>query len=83
MAVGVGRAGSMRGSGGSDTHLSLAGAGIELTLQIQDAVGAKATLKEFTETLAGAGEHQRAVAALRAEVESFAALFPLPGLPDF
>uniref|UniRef100_A0A8D1YR25 Serine hydroxymethyltransferase n=1 Tax=Sus scrofa TaxID=9823 RepID=A0A8D1YR25_PIG len=57
--------------------------GIELTLQIQDAVGAKATLKEFTETLAGAGEHQRAVAALRAEVESFAALFPLPGLPDF
>ncbi|XP_047613698.1 serine hydroxymethyltransferase, cytosolic isoform X3 [Phacochoerus africanus] len=57
--------------------------GIELTLQIQDAVGAKATLKEFTETLAGAGEHQQAVAALRAEVESFAALFPLPGLPDF
>uniref|UniRef100_A0A8C3W1J1 Serine hydroxymethyltransferase n=1 Tax=Catagonus wagneri TaxID=51154 RepID=A0A8C3W1J1_9CETA len=57
--------------------------GIELTLQIQDAVGAKATLKEFTEKLAGAAEHQQAVAALRAEVESFAALFPLPGLPDF
>ncbi|XP_065754230.1 serine hydroxymethyltransferase, cytosolic isoform X2 [Phocoena phocoena] len=57
--------------------------GIELTLQIQDTVGAKATLKEFTEKLAGAEDHQRAVAALRAEVESFAALFPLPGLPDF
>lgn len=62
---------------------SLAGAGIELTLQIQDTVGVKATLKEFTEKLAGAEDHQRAVAALRAEVESFAALFPLPGLPDF
>ncbi|XP_007448456.1 PREDICTED: serine hydroxymethyltransferase, cytosolic isoform X2 [Lipotes vexillifer] len=57
--------------------------GIELTLQIQDTVGVKATLKEFTEKLAEAEDHQRAVAALRAEVESFAALFPLPGLPDF
>ncbi|XP_007174214.2 serine hydroxymethyltransferase, cytosolic isoform X2 [Balaenoptera acutorostrata] len=57
--------------------------GIELTLQIQDTVGLKTTLKEFTEKLAGAEDHQRALAALRAEVESFAALFPLPGLPDF
>ncbi|XP_057571086.1 serine hydroxymethyltransferase, cytosolic isoform X2 [Hippopotamus amphibius kiboko] len=57
--------------------------GIELTLQIQDAVGARATLKEFTEQLAGAQEHQQAVATLRAQVESFAATFPLPGLPDF
>ncbi|CAN0092716.1 unnamed protein product [Rangifer tarandus platyrhynchus] len=57
--------------------------GIELTLKIQDAVGVKATLKEFMEKLAGAEEHQQAVAALRAEVESFATLFPLPGLPDF
>ncbi|XP_055432315.1 serine hydroxymethyltransferase, cytosolic isoform X2 [Bubalus kerabau] len=57
--------------------------GIELTLQIQDAVGVKATLKEFMEKLAGAEEHQQAVAALRAEVESFATLFPLPGLPGF
>lgn len=63
--------------------VSLAGTGIELTLQIQDAVGVKATLKEFMEKLAGAEEHQLAVAALRAEVESFATLFPLPGLPDF
>lgn len=30
----------------------------------------KATLKEFMEKLAGAEEHQRAVTALRAEVES-------------
>uniref|UniRef100_A0A8C6G343 Serine hydroxymethyltransferase n=1 Tax=Moschus moschiferus TaxID=68415 RepID=A0A8C6G343_MOSMO len=57
--------------------------GIELTLQIQDAVGVKATLKEFMEKLAGSDEHQRAVVALRAEVESFATLFPLPGLPGF
>lgn len=70
-------------AGGTWAVASLAGAGIELTLQIQDTVGVKATLKEFTEKLAGAEDHQRAVAALRAEVESFAALFPLPGLPDF
>lgn len=63
--------------------LSLAGTGIELTLQIQNDVGAKATLKEFREKLAGDEKHQRAVGALREEVESFASLFPLPGLPDF
>uniref|UniRef100_A0A452TIN7 Serine hydroxymethyltransferase n=1 Tax=Ursus maritimus TaxID=29073 RepID=A0A452TIN7_URSMA len=57
--------------------------GIELTLQIQNDVGAKATLKEFKEKLAGDEKHQRAVRALREEVESFASLFPLPGLPDF
>ena len=70
-------------AGGTQAVVSLAGAGIELTLQIQDTVGLKTTLKEFTEKLAGAEDHQRALAALRAEVESFAALFPLPGLPDF
>uniref|UniRef100_A0ABI7XTY9 Serine hydroxymethyltransferase n=1 Tax=Felis catus TaxID=9685 RepID=A0ABI7XTY9_FELCA len=57
--------------------------GIELTLQIQDDVGARATLKEFKEKLAGDEKHQRAIRALREEVESFAALFPLPGLPAF
>lgn len=57
--------------------------GIELTLQIQNDVGSKATLKEFKEKLAGDEKHQRAVQALREEVESFASLFPLPGLPDF
>nr|XP_006213885.1 serine hydroxymethyltransferase, cytosolic isoform X1 [Vicugna pacos]XP_031541793.1 serine hydroxymethyltransferase, cytosolic isoform X1 [Vicugna pacos]XP_031541794.1 serine hydroxymethyltransferase, cytosolic isoform X1 [Vicugna pacos] len=57
--------------------------GIQLTLQIQDAVGGRATLKEFTEKLAGEEAHRRALGALRAEVESFASLFPLPGLPDF
>uniref|UniRef100_A0A9L0K730 Serine hydroxymethyltransferase n=1 Tax=Equus asinus TaxID=9793 RepID=A0A9L0K730_EQUAS len=57
--------------------------GIELTLQIQNDVGIKATLKEFKEKLAGDEKHQRAVRALREEVESFASLFPLPGLPDF
>uniref|UniRef100_A0A8C9J7P7 Serine hydroxymethyltransferase n=1 Tax=Panthera tigris altaica TaxID=74533 RepID=A0A8C9J7P7_PANTA len=57
--------------------------GIELTLQIQDDVGARTTLKEFKEKLAGDEKHQRAVRALREEVESFASLFPLPGLPAF
>uniref|UniRef100_A0A5F9C5G3 Serine hydroxymethyltransferase n=1 Tax=Oryctolagus cuniculus TaxID=9986 RepID=A0A5F9C5G3_RABIT len=57
--------------------------GIELTVQIQDDTGPRATLKEFKEKLAGDEKHQRAVRALRQEVESFAALFPLPGLPGF
>lgn len=62
--------------------MSLADTGIELTLQIQHDVGAKATLKEFKEKLAGDEKHQRAIRALREEVESFASLFPLPGRPD-
>uniref|UniRef100_A0A2K5KKX7 Serine hydroxymethyltransferase n=1 Tax=Cercocebus atys TaxID=9531 RepID=A0A2K5KKX7_CERAT len=56
--------------------------GIELTLQIQSDVGVRATLKEFKERLTG-DKYQGAVQALREEVESFASLFPLPGLPDF
>uniref|UniRef100_A0A671ECP6 Serine hydroxymethyltransferase n=1 Tax=Rhinolophus ferrumequinum TaxID=59479 RepID=A0A671ECP6_RHIFE len=57
--------------------------GIELTLQLQSDVGARATLKEFKEKLAGDEKHRSAIRALREEVESFASLFPLPGLPDF
>lgn len=57
--------------------------GIELTLQIQKDVGDKASLKEFKEKLAGDEQHHGAIRALREEVESFASLFPLPGLPDF
>uniref|UniRef100_A0A8C7C7B6 Serine hydroxymethyltransferase n=1 Tax=Neovison vison TaxID=452646 RepID=A0A8C7C7B6_NEOVI len=57
--------------------------GIELTLQIQNDIGAKATLKEFREKLTGDEKHQRAIRVLREEVESFASLFPLPGLPEF
>uniref|UniRef100_A0A8C9GYZ7 Serine hydroxymethyltransferase n=1 Tax=Piliocolobus tephrosceles TaxID=591936 RepID=A0A8C9GYZ7_9PRIM len=56
--------------------------GIELTLQIQSDIGVRATLKEFKERLAG-DKYQGAMQALREEVESFASLFPLPGLPDF
>nr|KAF6274256.1 serine hydroxymethyltransferase 1 [Myotis myotis] len=57
--------------------------GIELTLQIQKDAGDKASLKEFKEKLAGDERHRGAIRALREEVESFASLFPLPGLPDF
>lgn len=57
--------------------------GIELTLQIQKDVGDKASLKEFKEKLAGDERHREAIRALREEVESFASLFPLPGLSDF
>ncbi|XP_007526250.1 serine hydroxymethyltransferase, cytosolic [Erinaceus europaeus] len=56
--------------------------GIELTLQIQNDLGDKTTLKEFKEKLQGE-KYQQAIAALKEEVESFASLFPLPGLPDF
>uniref|UniRef100_A0A2K5DUE3 Serine hydroxymethyltransferase n=1 Tax=Aotus nancymaae TaxID=37293 RepID=A0A2K5DUE3_AOTNA len=56
--------------------------GIELTLQIQSDTGVRATLKEFKERLAG-DKYKGAVQALREEVESFASLFPLPGVPDF
>uniref|UniRef100_A0A2K5HCG8 Serine hydroxymethyltransferase n=2 Tax=Colobus angolensis palliatus TaxID=336983 RepID=A0A2K5HCG8_COLAP len=56
--------------------------GIELTLQIQSDIGVRATLKEFKERLTG-DKYQGAMQALREEVESFASLFPLPGLPDF
>lgn len=63
--------------------MSPAGTGIELTLQIQNDIGAKATLKEFREKLTGDEKHQRAIRVLREEVESFASLFPLPGLPEF
>ncbi|XP_006875590.1 PREDICTED: serine hydroxymethyltransferase, cytosolic isoform X2 [Chrysochloris asiatica] len=57
--------------------------GIELTLQVQNDAGAKATLKEFKEKLATDEKHQSAIRTLRKDVESFASLFPLPGLPDF
>ncbi|KAF6097005.1 serine hydroxymethyltransferase 1 [Phyllostomus discolor] len=56
--------------------------GIELTLQIQNDVGVKATLKEFKEKLVGDEKHLSSIRALREEVESFASLFPLPGLLD-
>lgn len=56
--------------------------GIELTLQIQNNVGIRATLKEFKEKLAGDERHRSAIRALREDVEHFASGFPLPGLPD-
>lgn len=44
----------------------------------------KATLKEFMlEKLAGAEEAPAGCDSPQAEVESFATLFPLPGLPGF
>ncbi|XP_037664053.1 serine hydroxymethyltransferase, cytosolic isoform X1 [Choloepus didactylus] len=56
--------------------------GIELTLQIQKEIGVKASLKEFKEKLTEDEKHRGAVRALREEVENFASVFPLPGLPD-
>jgi glycine hydroxymethyltransferase len=68
--------------GGSPTGDFVLHTGIELTLQIQNDMNMRATLKEFKEKLAGDEKYQMAVRALREEVESFASAFPLPGLPD-
>lgn len=56
--------------------------GIELTVDIQRSLDPKATLKEFKETLAQVEKYQERVAEIKAEVEAFAGLFPMPGLPE-
>ncbi|XP_053550212.1 serine hydroxymethyltransferase, cytosolic-like [Bombina bombina] len=56
--------------------------GIELTLEIQNDMNPKATLKEFKDKLASDAKHQEKIKALREEVEKFAGAFPIPGLPD-
>uniref|UniRef100_A0A8C3T3T1 Serine hydroxymethyltransferase, cytosolic n=1 Tax=Chelydra serpentina TaxID=8475 RepID=A0A8C3T3T1_CHESE len=55
--------------------------GIELTLRIQNDMSPKATLKEFKERLVSDEKYRAALKSLREEVETFAAAFPLPGLP--
>uniref|UniRef100_A0A8C0QQZ1 Serine hydroxymethyltransferase n=1 Tax=Chelonoidis abingdonii TaxID=106734 RepID=A0A8C0QQZ1_CHEAB len=55
--------------------------GIELTLRIQNDMSPKATLKEFKERLVSDEKYQAALKSLKEEVETFAAAFPLPGLP--
>ncbi|XP_074063758.1 serine hydroxymethyltransferase, cytosolic [Macrotis lagotis] len=57
--------------------------GIELTLQIQKDLGPQATMKEFKEKLSGDVKYQGVIKAIRDKVENFAAVFPLPGIPDF
>ncbi|XP_072273553.1 serine hydroxymethyltransferase, cytosolic [Pyxicephalus adspersus] len=56
--------------------------GILITLEIQNDMNPKATLKEFKEQLAGDGKHREKINALKEEVEQFASVFPIPGLPD-
>ncbi|XP_042197086.1 serine hydroxymethyltransferase, cytosolic-like [Callorhinchus milii] len=56
--------------------------GIELTLDIQREVGIKAPLREFKERLLSDEAFQSRIRKIRREVESFAATFPIPGLPD-
>ncbi|XP_068943962.1 serine hydroxymethyltransferase, cytosolic isoform X2 [Petaurus breviceps papuanus] len=57
--------------------------GIELTLQIQRDLSPQATMKEFKEKLSGDAKYQSVIKTIREKVESFAAVFPLPGIPDF
>ncbi|XP_072124526.1 serine hydroxymethyltransferase, cytosolic [Mobula birostris] len=56
--------------------------GIEITLEIQRDVGAKAPLKEFKEKMLTDKNYQNKIAQLRDAVEAFASKFPIPGLPD-
>ncbi|XP_039631350.1 serine hydroxymethyltransferase, cytosolic isoform X1 [Polypterus senegalus] len=56
--------------------------GIELTLEIQNSMNPKATLKEFKEKLAGDENCQMKVNQIKEEVEKFARMFPMPGLTD-
>ncbi|XP_069066208.1 serine hydroxymethyltransferase, cytosolic [Pleurodeles waltl] len=56
--------------------------GIELTLQIQNDMPAKATLKEFKEKLACDEKYKSTIQTIKEEVEAFAATFPIPGVPE-
>lgn len=55
-------------------------AGIELALRVQKDMSPKATLKEFKDKLEDP-KYRGELKALKEEVETFAATFPLPGLP--
>ncbi|XP_044512769.1 serine hydroxymethyltransferase, cytosolic-like isoform X2 [Gracilinanus agilis] len=57
--------------------------GIELALQIQKDLGPQGTMKEFKEKLLGDVKYQGVIKALKDRVETFAAIFPLPGIPGF
>ncbi|KAG9466741.1 hypothetical protein GDO78_016184 [Eleutherodactylus coqui] len=56
--------------------------GILLTLEIQNDMNPKATLKEFKDKLACDGKHREKICSLKEEVEQFSGSFPIPGLPD-
>ncbi|XP_078273942.1 serine hydroxymethyltransferase, cytosolic isoform X2 [Rhinoraja longicauda] len=56
--------------------------GIEITLEIQRDIGAKAPLKEFKEKMLTDKNYQNKITQLREAVETFASQFPIPGLPD-
>ncbi|XP_030069171.1 serine hydroxymethyltransferase, cytosolic isoform X2 [Microcaecilia unicolor] len=56
--------------------------GIELTLEIQNDMSPKATLKEFKEKLAWDEKYQSKIKSIKEEVEVFAGVFPIPGMPE-
>ncbi|KAM4631613.1 serine hydroxymethyltransferase, cytosolic isoform 1-T3 [Discoglossus pictus] len=56
--------------------------GIELTLEIQNDMNPKATLKEFKDRLASDDKYREKINSLKEEVEQFSGAFPIPGLPD-
>ncbi|XP_060696783.1 serine hydroxymethyltransferase, cytosolic isoform X2 [Hemiscyllium ocellatum] len=56
--------------------------GIQLTLEIQRDIGAKASLKEFKERMMTDKDYQSKIRQLKEEVEMFASKFPIPGFAD-
>ncbi|KAJ0000752.1 hypothetical protein NQD34_005772 [Periophthalmus magnuspinnatus] len=56
--------------------------GIVVTLEVQKSMDPKATLKEFVQALSQGEKFQQQISGIRAEVEAFAAQFPMPGLPE-
>ncbi|GCC35084.1 hypothetical protein chiPu_0013564 [Chiloscyllium punctatum] len=56
--------------------------GIQITLEIQRDIGAKASLKEFKERMMTDKDYQSKIRQLKEEVEMFASKFPIPGLAD-
>ncbi len=56
--------------------------GIEVTLEIQRNMNAKATLKEFKDELSQNEKYRLKINEIRKEVEDFAGKFPMPGLPE-
>lgn len=56
--------------------------GVQLTLEVQDAVGLKASFKVFKEALQNNEVIAQKIKSLKNEVSSFALQFPIPGLQN-
>lgn len=57
-------------------------AAIVLTLEVQSSLDAKAPLREFIQALSQGEKFKLRIEEIKAEVESFAGQFPMPGVPE-